>query len=182
MPKIRGRTRACAHLCYSAKQRSFFATKHEHHAHGGEWHTLRKLVLTIAFVLAAAALALAVIGLRRMEPPIPNGWLLEAMPPPMGPLTREALLLTQGYHLALGVLWLTAASLAAGLVVGMAVQRRAGLWAAVAVAGSLGVMLALGGRPAPAPVYRPLLAAGGLLVLVAATLGGWIGHSLGHET
>jgi hypothetical protein len=100
----------------------------------------------------------------------------------MGPLARRELLLTQGYHLAVAVLWLTASSLAAGVVVGLVVRKRAGLWAAAVVVVFLAAVFALGGRPALALLYRPLLAAAGLLVVIAAMLGGWIGHSLAHET
>jgi hypothetical protein len=104
------------------------------------------------------------------------------MAPVPGPAVREALLLSQGHHLVAVVLWLAAASFAAGLVIGVAAQKRAALLAVVAVAACLGLMLTTGSRPVPAALYHPLIALGGFLILLAAAMGGWIGQHLWRGT
>jgi hypothetical protein len=143
------------------------------------WLTVNRVAATIVItLLALPALVVGAVGWCQQERPTTNGLFGSEIVPAPGPSTREAILLAQGYHLAAAVLWLVAASFAAGLAVGMAVPRRAGVWAPVAVAGFLGAVLVLGARPAPAPVYWPAAVAGGLAILAAAIVGGCVGQRL----
>jgi len=144
---------------------------------------VRVLAQTTVFLLAlATALVVASAASGEADKPFSDTPFAPEITPAPGPFTAHGLLLAQAWHLLVVVLWLSGASFAAGMLVAAAARRRASLWAAVAVATFLGIILAVGVRPAPAAALRPIVAGGGLLILTAAAAGGWIGRRVWHGT
>lgn len=140
--------------------------------------SLRITTCTVIALLVLGAITPVAVSLSAADDADENTPLAPQIRPAPGPSAVHAILLVQLEHLVRLVLWLSAVAFVAGLLVGAVAQKRASLWAALAVALFLGAVWAIGVKPQPAPIYRWLLLAAGCLVLSAAALGGWAGQQV----
>ncbi|UCH36238.1 MAG: hypothetical protein JSV65_07765 [Armatimonadota bacterium] len=134
-------------------------------------------------LLAAAWIGLAILCLAAAGAPV----IAQAYPPagdeagsqvtqPLDFPLSEVIAAARVYYLVTLVLWLSATAFVAGLLIGMAAEKRAGTWATLAVAVFLCILWGAGGAILSQVMYVPTLLVGALLVLGAAAAGGMIGQ------
>lgn len=136
---------------------------------------MRRIGLVLVALMAGAGLALC-----QAHRAAPSRHPASDSPPlNLLPAYRD-LLSAQLYHLAATILWLSAAGFIAGLILGLAAPRRAGALAIMTVVGFIAAVVGLDARPSPSSMFRPIVAIGAGMVVIAAGLGGWVGQSLWH--
>jgi hypothetical protein len=125
------------------------------------------LALFAAFIAASAVTAAGDGPTHSLM--IDDGLRRESLSP------DQLLAIARLYQMMLLIGWLTIGSFVTGALIGLMGERRAGLWGAIVSAAFFWGVIGAGGRMPTDLAARLVMIGGGLVMLLAGAVGGWIG-------